>query len=62
MLNPADLPDEIVPEIESLYKRFTAVLRQNTDKAYIYMFRLFKAPEPSVLPYRKHIEDILVAD
>lgn len=62
MLNPSDLPSELVPEIEKLYKRFTTVLGQNTDKAHIYMFRLFKAPEPSVLPYRKHIEDILVMD
>jgi len=61
MDNANDLPERIKPEVEKLHTRFKEIFSINNDSdAYIYLFRIFRAPAPSRLPYRKFLNDILI--
>lgn len=55
---PNELPDGSNAEIANLYEQFKKIYGHG-NKEEIYLFRLFKAPPPEVVPYRKPIEEIL---
>ncbi len=60
--NAPDLPREIIDEVAELYRRYNKALHRNESRADIYLFRVFKAEPPKVLPYHKKLDDILVVN
>lgn len=54
----SDLPKGSEKEIAELYDKFKAIY-QHGDREEVYLFRVFKADPPNIVPYRKSIDDIL---
>lgn len=53
-----DLPQGSEAEIAELYNQFKDMYKHNGEEE-IYLFRVFKADPPDIVPYRKSIGDIL---
>lgn len=53
-----DLPEGSQEEIKTLYDEFNKIYDHN-NREEIYLFRVFKADPPDVVPYRKSVDDIL---
>jgi len=61
--NAPDMPPGITPHIKELYNEFrdmTGYKGLDGNESIIYLFRVFKAPGPQILPYRKAVKNILI--
>ncbi|MBN9485407.1 MAG: hypothetical protein BGO70_14630 [Bacteroidetes bacterium 43-93] len=61
--NAPDMPPGITPHIKELYNEFrdmTGYKGLDGNESIIYLFRVFKAPGPQILPYRKDVKNILI--
>jgi len=55
-----DLPAEIIDDVKRQYARFRNVVPENGNKGEIYLFRIFIAEKPEIIPLRKSLKDILI--
>ncbi|MEZ5015818.1 MAG: Rv1355c family protein [Flavipsychrobacter sp.] len=55
---PNELPENSNAEIANLYEQFKGIFGHSSQEE-IYLFRLFKAAPPEIVPFRKPIDDIL---
>ena len=55
-----DLPAEIIDDVKRQYARFRDVVPENGNKGEIYLFRIFIAEKPEIIPLRKSLKDILI--
>jgi molybdopterin/thiamine biosynthesis adenylyltransferase len=55
-----DLPTEIVDDLKDGYERFKKLVNLPDNAEEIYLFRLFKAPPPDVIPLRRNLDDVFL--
>jgi molybdopterin/thiamine biosynthesis adenylyltransferase len=56
----AELPSEIIGDLEMLYERFKKVMNYSGTEGEIYLFRIFAMDEPAINPLRRTVDQVLI--
>jgi molybdopterin/thiamine biosynthesis adenylyltransferase len=55
-----DLPVEIIDDLKKQYARFINITHAKENRGAIYLFRVFNSENPTVAPFRRLSEEVLV--